>query len=209
MTVVIGNQKIPVEVRFKRMKKVILRWTNNHFIVSAPKRTSLKWIRSQVLLYGPALQKKHALIPPPMTPLGMYLFGTWYSFSALRVTFPQIMKDKISLQLNDRIIFKELFFSLLNQRVNYYVKELHISTNYLVRVREMKTRLGSNAKKTKRLTFALKLIHYAWPIIDAVIVHELIHDRHFDHSPRFYQALREAYPRYDEEHGKILKGQYQ
>jgi predicted metal-dependent hydrolase len=73
----------------------------------------------------------------------------------------------------------------------------------------MSTRLGSNSRRTKRLTFALKLIHFSWPIIDAVIVHELIHDRHFDHSPRFHQALRVAYPRYDEEHAKILKGQHQ
>jgi predicted metal-dependent hydrolase len=208
MTVVIQGKKYPVSITHRAKKRTILRFKNDVFFVSSPKKTPSSWIEKQIYLHGEKLIQRIQNIPVSWTDQGMYLLGTWIEQPRVLKTF-RISESMSMVTLMKHRFVKEWFLTLLTKRVKDWQKTLNIQTQYLVRVRIMSTRLGSNSRRTKRLTFALKLIHYAWPIIDAVIVHELIHDRHFDHSPRFYQALRDAYPRYDEEHAKILKGQHQ
>ena len=60
----------------------------------------------------------------------------------------------------------------------------------------MKTRHGSNSYYKDHLSFALTLVHYSYPIIDSVIIHELAHDIHFDHSKAFYQTVYQYCPNY-------------
>jgi len=208
MTVVIQEKKYPVSITHRAKKRTILRFKNDVFFVSSPKKTPISWIEKQILLHGEKLIARMQNIPVSWNEKGMYLLGSWVDKNKLYKTFS--VEELISMAdfMKHRSL-KEWFLTLLTKRVKDWQKMLNISTLYLVRVRTMSTRLGSNSRRTKRLTFALKLVHFSWSIIDAVIVHELIHDRHFDHSPRFHQALRDAYPRYDEEHAKILKGQHQ
>jgi predicted metal-dependent hydrolase len=208
MTVVIRDKTYSVLITHRAKKRTILRFKNDVFFVSSPKKTPLSWIEKQLQLHGEKLIKRIQNIPVSWNEQGMYLLGTWVDQSILLRTFHIEEGLPIPTLMKHRLV-KEWFLALLTKRVKEWQKTLAITTPYLVRVRIMTTRLGSNSRRTKRLTFALKLIHFSWPIIDAVIVHELIHDRHFDHSPRFHLALRNAYPRYDEEHAKLLKGQHQ
>jgi predicted metal-dependent hydrolase len=208
MTVKIQEKTYPVYITHRAKKRTILRFKNDVFFVSSPKKTPLTWIEKQIHLHGEKLIQRIQNMPASWTEEGMYLLGTWVDKTKIFKTFKFIESDSMALFVKHRSL-KDWFLTLLTERVKDWQKTLDIQTPYLVRVRIMSTRLGSNSRRTKRLTFALKLIHFSWPIIDAVIVHELIHDRHFDHSPRFHQALRDAYPRYDEEHAKILKGQHQ
>lgn len=208
MTVVFHDKKYPVLISHRAKKRTILRFKNDVFFVSSPKKTPMSWIEKQVYLHGEKLIQRINNIPSSWNDQGMYLLGLWIDKDKLQLTFPIDGVFSIKALLHHGML-KKWFLTLLTKRVKDWQKTLGIHTPYLVRVRMMSTRLGSNSRRTKRLTFALKLIHFSWPIIDAVIVHELIHDRHFDHSPRFHQALRIAYPRYDEEHAKILRGQHQ
>jgi predicted metal-dependent hydrolase len=208
MTIVINEKTYSVLISHRAQKRTILRFKNDVFFVSSPKKTPISWIEKQIQLHGEKLITRIKNIPASWNELGMYLLGEWVDKPKLIKTFH--LHEPISMNaLLKHSMVKSWFLILLSKRVKDWQKKLDIQSPYLVRVRTMSTRLGSNSRRTKRLTFALKLIHFSWPIIDAVIVHELIHDRHFDHSPRFHQALRVAYPRYDEEHAKILKGQHQ
>lgn len=209
MTIVLGEKTYPVTIFFRAKKRIILRFKDGQFIVSMPKRTSQTWLRAQLQQHGEKLIKKVTSIPTPFNESGMYFYGEWKTYTTLTKQLGLTSSLPFSYRETSWQTLKEHFKDRLIQRVQYWQKRLDILTSYQVRVRHMATRLGSNSRKTKRLTFAYKLVHFAWPIIDAVIVHELIHDRHFDHSPRFYQALTSAYPAYHLEHGKILKGQYQ
>ena len=208
MTVVINEKTYSVLISHRAKKRTILRFKNDVFFVSSPKKTPISWIEKQIQLHGEKLMTRIQNIPVSWNESGMYLLGEWADKPKLFKTF-HLSEPMTMTALLKHPSVQSWFLLLLNKRVKDWQKKLDIQTPYLVRVRIMSTRLGSNSRRTKRLTFALKLIHFSWPIIDAVIVHELIHDRHFDHSPRFHQALRVAYPRYDEEHAKILKGQHQ
>ena len=102
---------------------------------------------------------------------------------------------------------KPIFLDVLTKRVRYYEKLMGVSS-YQVSVRNMKTRFGSNSKRTKRLNFALLLVHYSTPIIDSVIVHELAHIVEFNHSKKFYDVIYKYCPDYNRYRKLLLKGIY-
>jgi predicted metal-dependent hydrolase len=208
MTVVIQDVVYPVTIFYRAKKRMILRFKDQSFHVSVPKRTGEDWIEKQVMLHGKKLLEKVNKIPKPFNEQGMYVYGEWHRYLDLSDFFKTKRNGVTSTASPYVDALKSTFTEDLQQRVKHWQQKLTIKTPYRIRVRLMHTRLGSNSRRTKTLTFAMKLIHFAWPIIDAVIVHELMHDIHFDHSKRFYNALYQAYPLYQVEHAKILKGQY-
>ena len=60
-------------------------------------------------------------------------------------------------------------------------------------VRTMKTRWGSCARDG-HVTLSTELIHAPWRLIEYVIVHELCHLAHLNHSPAFYFQLAQCLP---------------
>ncbi|MEI7899542.1 MAG: SprT family zinc-dependent metalloprotease [bacterium] len=64
-------------------------------------------------------------------------------------------------------------------------------------VRAMKTRWGS-CSKDGHITLSTELIHAPRRLIEYVIVHELCHLEHLDHSPAFYFQLARCMPDWEE-----------
>lgn len=210
MTVLIKGDVYPFTISHRSKRRVFIRFRNGQFLVSAPKGTQPSWIEQQLQSIGHQLIEKANLVPKAYNENGMYILGNWVAKDFLKTMLQLPIKEEVDFRSLSFLRALNLWFlPQLKNRVLNWQKTLRIVRHYQVRIRTMQTRLGSNSRKTFRLTFATKLVHYAWSSIDAVIVHELIHDQHFDHSPRFYAALRKAFPQYDQAHAKILKGHYQ
>ena len=65
-----------------------------------------------------------------------------------------------------------------------------------LKIRSMKTRWGVCNKRNNSVTLNSKLIKYSIHEIDYVIIHELSHFVHFDHSREFWETVRMHMPDY-------------
>jgi predicted metal-dependent hydrolase len=62
-----------------------------------------------------------------------------------------------------------------------------------VRITDARKRFGSCSSKN-RLCFSWRLMQYPPEAIDYVVVHELAHIRHHDHSPSFWGLVEQTMP---------------
>ena len=74
----------------------------------------------------------------------------------------------------------------------------------IIRIRKMKSRWGVCNRKLHKITLNLELIKKDVNIIDYVILHELCHFIHFNHSKKFWELVSYYIPNYKELR-KILK----
>lgn len=79
-------------------------------------------------------------------------------------------------------------------RLAYYSQKMGVTPTAL-HYSKAKTRFGSCSSKDS-ITFSLRLMEYPLPAIDYVVVHELAHIRHKDHSRAFYQFVASVLPDY-------------
>lgn len=91
-------------------------------------------------------------------------------------------------------------------RIAYY-SELMGVTPTGFRVTGAKTRFGSCSGKDS-LNFSFRLMAYPPEAIDYVVVHELAHIRHKDHSPAFYGFIEQFMPDYKVRNAMLKDPQY-
>lgn len=91
---------------------------------------------------------------------------------------------------------------LLPDRVAHYAAIMGV-TPTSVKITFARTRFGSCSGKNG-ICFSLYLMQYPEEAIDYVVVHELAHIRHHDHSPAFYAEVAKVLPDY-KERMKLLK----
>lgn len=105
--------------------------------------------------------------------------------------------------------YKRLLLPYAKAKTEEYRLFMGIKTDYKVIVRTMKSRFGVNSAKTKRISYATSLVHYAPATIDSVIVHELAHDKERNHGEKFYAIVYRYCPDYKKYRRKMIKGDYQ
>ena len=111
----------------------------------------------------------------------------------------QIQKEEeeIYIRKTVRKLFKENTESILKEKLLYWSKITNISYNG-VKVRDAKTKYGSCIPKTRDLHFSSRLVMLKEEAIDAIIVHELCHIIHPNHSKDFYNLVESYIPNYKE-----------
>ncbi|MEX2515095.1 MAG: SprT family zinc-dependent metalloprotease [Candidatus Paceibacterota bacterium] len=93
---------------------------------------------------------------------------------------------------------KDLACQQARQKVDYWNVDLQLSFNE-VRVRRMKTRWGSCTGK-KNLHFNYKILFLPDELQDYLVVHELCHLMHPNHSADFWTAVEDILPDYQIHH---------
>ena len=86
--------------------------------------------------------------------------------------------------------------------VRHWAQEMGVTPTGL-KITSARTRFGSCSGKNS-LCFSLYLMEYPPEAIEAVVVHELAHIRHHDHSAAFYAEVAKVMPDYKERR-KLLK----
>jgi predicted metal-dependent hydrolase len=91
------------------------------------------------------------------------------------------------LQRQARRVFEE--------RCQHYAERLGVRVKRLA-LSSAATRWGSaSADGSIRLNW--RLVHFALPVIDYVVAHELAHLREMNHSPAFWSVVRSVIPEYE------------
>jgi predicted metal-dependent hydrolase len=108
---------------------------------------------------------------------------------------PEQIRDAVQswLQRQARRVFEERC-ALFTQRLGVRMTRLSLSS--------AATRWGSaSADGSVRLSW--RLIHFAMPVIDYVVAHELAHLREMNHSPAFWEVVRSALPEFESARGVL------
>jgi len=87
----------------------------------------------------------------------------------------------------------KLFLERLDYNYNLYNKRIPYPS---LTIRKMKSRWGVCNTKLKRVTLNLELIKKDIICLDYVIMHELSHFIHHDHSKNFWGIVEENFPKY-------------
>ncbi|MCM1045275.1 MAG: M48 family metallopeptidase [Candidatus Gastranaerophilales bacterium] len=90
---------------------------------------------------------------------------------------------------------------LVEQRVAYYAGLMGISYGR-ISMRNQRTRWGS-CSSDGNLNFNCRLLFLPAELVDYVVVHELAHRRHMDHSPEFWQEVERYLPDYRERRARL------
>ena len=118
----------------------------------------------------------------------------------LIISVPEGIEQTIVKENVDKAI-KKLFKNntevLIAQKLPYWSKITKIDYTS-VKVKDAKTRYGSCIPSKKALHFSSRLIMLPEKAIDAVIVHELCHIIHPNHSKNFYELVEKYIPNYKE-----------
>lgn len=206
----VGNTIYPVKVTRKRMRYIRYRFRDGTFLVSCPYLVTKMEIVKGLRKYGGSLIQRSNKDKenPAIGENFMYILGEKYiTNNSGVITFTNGKTVKYSSKEDLYKKLKPLLLEIVTTKVRYYENLMHL-VPYKIRVRDMKTRYGSNSKSSRTVCFALLLVHYSIPIIESVVVHELCHDTVFNHSSKFYKEVYKYCPDYDKLHNDLRKKKY-
>ena len=160
----------------KREVKVILD-NEKDFLRKALSRTRKKLEKEELFYY---LGKKYDIIKVP--------------FDNIEIDDGKIYvkDDKMLLNWLKKEI-KRIFTERLMYNYDLFDEDIPFPK---LKIRSMKTRWGVCNRRDNSVTLNSKLIEYSLHEIDYVIIHELSHFVHFDHSREFWETVRLHMPDY-------------
>ena len=197
----VDGKEYQVEITRKWMRTIQYRFRDGIFKISAPRLVSKTTILAGLEKFARGLIKRSEKVPA-ITDEYIYIFGDKYLINNINIDNREIDasdKEKLNKQLS------KILLNYVTESVNKFAKEMNINEPYKIKVRNTKTRLGSNSRRTKTLAFALSLVHFSKEIIDSVVVHELAHCFVFNHSKAFYDIVYRYCPNYKNSRKKIIQ----
>ncbi len=184
---------------------------NADLVVRAPHRVSFNEIKKFISEKSAWIDNKQSLIKAQLEDnkkqhsSGQCLYlGSLYplkidnnsvkpiSFNGYMFTITNVNRATISLPL--KRWYKKRFIEVALPRLSYFSDKHELKVNQ-VRVKEQKTLWGSCSSKNN-INLNYLLIMAPMKVIDYVIVHELVHTIHKNHSAKFWQKVETIMPNY-------------
>ncbi len=216
-TIWYDNTPIVYTLVYKRVKNINLRiHATGDVTVSAPRRVSLSVIDNFVQSKGSFILQAQARFAAKHTrPPQIYAAGAGYCYlgrtltlvidvsrkegvlqegGTLRITAKEDTPERVQhvLDIWIKATAATLFAQLLATQFEVF-RPLGVPAP-LLKLRHMKTRWGSCQPKRATITLNIRLMSYPIDCITYVVLHELCHFIHPDHSPRFYAFLGSMMP---------------
>ncbi len=157
----------------------------------------------KVLIFGKEYKKVVEFLPNSPVGVGVY---------EQKVVFNP--SDPQKSEKEQQALFHKSLDRYLKNTAQHYILErtkqfaAKMNTTYKkITIRKQKTRWGS-CSSTGNLNFNWQLVHFPPQIIDYVIVHELSHRTHMNHSSAFWALVNKFCPQYKSQQAWIKKHGY-
>lgn len=196
-------------IRSKRKTLSLQINQNAELIIRAPQRITeeeiqsfvnekSRWIEGKQKEIKSRISEKHTyrdgelfLYLGNQYPLSISKLNKGFTFSGERFVVNEVCRDKSSAFEQ---WYKQQFSEVILPRVYYFAKQHKLQFNE-VRLKKQKTLWGS-CSSSNNLNFNYLLMMAPMQVIDYVIVHELSHTIHKDHSNRFWALVESILPDY-------------
>lgn len=213
-----NNQLINYKViKSKRKTISIIIHPTKEVIVRAPKQISSDQIRNIVESKGDWIVKKLSDMPDVIIPVEkdytegdkILYRGKEYIIKVIKAVGTSrssiVLRDKeivVARKANEKKRVQELLLewykdnarSLVKERIAYYMPQINkpIGT---IRIKNQRRRWGSCSSKGN-LNFNWKIVMMPDDMLDYIIVHELCHLKHLNHSKLFWESVKKILPDY-------------
>ena len=216
----INNQQIVISVIRRKRKNVTLQVTPNNISIISPPKVSLSYLEKLIVSKEKWLVQKIneykniEVFERTYTTGDVFLYlGDEYKLHIIKddtqSKYDIYIKDDelviISKNIDSKQIqkylkqwYKEESEKIVNDRVNKLCKKHSILSQIKfteIKVKEQKKRWGSCTSKGN-IYINSKIAMLRIDVIDYIIVHELSHIVHFNHSKEFYEFVENILPEY-------------
>ncbi len=195
---ILDGKEYPIEIIRKNNKNTYLRVKDGKIIVTTNYLTSLttinKLIKNNTAFIDKALNKNNQKKEDDSFKLFGNSYDIIYGFNDTEIDNNKIYtKDNKSLNK----YLSKYIYNIYEERINYYYSlfEENIPIPNL-KIRKMTSRWGVCNIKNHNVTLNLELSKYNIECLNYVIVHELSHFIHPNHSKEFWLLVGKYYPNY-------------
>lgn len=196
----IDGQEYPVVVIRKNNKNTYIRIKNGMIEVSTHYLATKNQIYSILEKNQLSISKMMAQYQSKVKPSNEFQYlGKNYDIIKMPINEVTIIGTNLYTTSDDQL--KKWYQNQLNKvfisryDICYHQFEEHIPY-YRLRIRKMKTRWGVCNRSSQTITLNSELLHYSVEAIDYVIIHELAHLVHFNHSQLFWELVSKYCPNY-------------
>lgn len=220
----LANFLSPVDIRYKKgVRRITMRLNSREqIVVTAPPSTPDSVIFSMIEQNQVWIAKQRATVATKkrMPEDGAYVFGNWLSTTL--VHNPQLpvgcqIKNG-ALQLNTlnqtdhwneeskrtfTHFIKSMAGAYIPHRLEFWSEQMQTRFSGFT-LRQQKSRWGS-CSSTGSINLNWRLVHAPIPVIDYVLIHELAHRTHLNHSQRFWKLVQQYDPEYARHRGWLRR----
>ena len=195
---IINGEELEVVIEKKKIKNIYFRINeNNQIYVTCPKRVSEKEIMKLLNENIKSLERMHkknakrASSQEKILLLGNELDYVEYK----KIMFQEKLAFGPSVDAVNEYLERHSL-KVFQDRLDIYKDQFKNLPKFRLRIRKMKSRWGVCNKGSMTVTLNTLLIHKPIFLIDYVIVHELSHFEHMDHSQAFWSEVGRHFPEY-------------
>ena len=204
-------------IRSKRKTLSLTINENAELIIRAPKRLSIEKIQDFINEKENWINRKKRLIENQIKDVisnqnKLLYLGSLFPINInqsatkdLMFTGEEFIANSIELKplsLSIKKWYKKKFREIAIPRVTYFARQHNLMVNQ-VRIKNQKTMWGSCSSKNN-INLNYLLLMAPMGVIDYVIVHELVHTIHRNHSTDFWDSVESIMPEF-QEHKRWLK----
>ena len=224
---------IEYEINKGKRKNIYLQIKNGKVIVKVPYYVTNKQIEEIVYKKSNWIQKSLEKYNQKNNELKKYQEGEIYKIFGkeyiLKINYEETNQIKVDItdcniiinlpftykmepNLSNKIekIINKMYMQIIQKQLDYTMKKV---TNMVglapkkYRVRDMKSAWGS-CSSTKNISIALKLIEYSPKAFEYVVLHEVCHLKHMNHSKQFWQMVEGYMPDYKKYKKELNSSKY-